>query len=93
VSVKFSRESYYYAASLGIALSTNRKNRVLRAPATTLRCDLILLSSRGPILAVDGFPETFSALRKRGRQAHGFFGPDRRDHDLLDLSDAFVGFG
>jgi hypothetical protein len=28
-----------YAANLGMALSTNRKNRVLRAPATISNCD------------------------------------------------------
>lgn len=30
-----------YAASRGTARSTNRKYRVLRAPATTPRCDLL----------------------------------------------------
>jgi hypothetical protein len=29
------------SANLGMALSTNRKNRVLRAPAATRPCDLI----------------------------------------------------
>lgn len=32
--------STFHATSLGISLSINRKNRVLRAPATTDSCDI-----------------------------------------------------
>jgi hypothetical protein len=46
--MRFMRERLIYAASRGIARSTNRKNRVLRAPATTSYCDAVSWASSRP---------------------------------------------
>jgi hypothetical protein len=40
VTFAFGGQRSTYAASIGMARSINRKNRVLRAPATTDSCDI-----------------------------------------------------